>query len=382
VRRFAVLLAILCLSPVASAAQDPLGEARRLYNAGSFDEAAQAARAAMEQPGTANSARVVLGRIHLERYRRAPSSETLAEARTALREVDASRLESRERLELTMGFAETFLEDRFAAAAEMFGPILASSDALGDAAHDRVLDWWASALDRHAQTRPMAERPAIYAKVAERMQRELERDPGSVPAGYWVVASARASGDLDSAWNAATAAWIRATLGRDRGVILRGDLDRGRPGHHSGTRRAALPERLLGSPDPGLAGCAEATPRTTACPSALRALRLFQFFADAHGLEQQLVVHGEDHPRPPAGARSAAAPACTSIIARFRMSAAVPWIGMFTATRSAAARGSGRCGCELRHEPAPAEQRLDDARLARLGRASVDEAAHAGKPAK
>ena len=126
-----------------------------------------------------------------------------------------------------MGFAETlFLEDRFAAAAEMFAPILASSDALGDAAHERVLDWWASALDRHAQRRPMAERPAIYARVAERMQRELERDPGSVPAGYWIVAAARASGDLDSAWSAATAAWIRATLGRDRGVILRGDLDR------------------------------------------------------------------------------------------------------------------------------------------------------------
>lgn len=222
-----VLVAILLLSPLAAAAQDPLGEARRLYNAGSFDEAAEAARTAMEQPGTANSARVVLGRIHLERYRRAPSSETLAEARTALREVDASQLESRERLELTMGFAETlFLEDRFAAAAEMFAPILASSDALGDAAHERVLDWWASALDRHAQRRPMAERPAIYARVAERMQRELERDPGSVPAGYWIVAAARASGDLDSAWSAATAAWIRATLGRDRGVILRGDLDR------------------------------------------------------------------------------------------------------------------------------------------------------------
>lgn len=208
-------------------AQDPLGEARRFYNLGSFDEAERAARAAMEQPATANSARVVLGRIHLERYRKAPSSATLSDARVALREVDATRLEPRERLELTLGFAETlFLEDRFAAAAAMFAPILASSDALGPAAHERVLDWWATALDRHAQTRPMTERPAIYAHVAARMHAELAADPGSIPAGYWVVAAARASGDLDTAWSAAAAAWIRAALGRDRGVILRGDLDR------------------------------------------------------------------------------------------------------------------------------------------------------------
>ena len=227
VRRCAVLLAIVLLNPVAAAAQDPLGEARRLYNAGAFDEAAEAARAAIDEAGTANSARVVLGRIHLEQYRRAPSGETLAQARAALREVDASSLTPGERMELTMGFAETlFLEDRFAAAAEMFAPILASSGALGPAAHERVLDWWASALDRYAQTRPMAERPVIYSKVSDRMHQELAQDPGSIPAGYWVVAAARASGDLDTAWHAATAAWIRATLGRDRGVILRGDLDR------------------------------------------------------------------------------------------------------------------------------------------------------------
>ena len=225
-RRCTVLLAILLLASVAVNAQDPLGEARRLYNAGAYDEAEQAARAALELPETANSARVVLGRIVLERYRKDPSAG-LAEARMAFRDVDASRLDPSERLELTVGFAETlYLEDRFAAAAAMFEPILGSSKALGAAAHERVLDWWANALDRHAQRRPMAERPAIYTKIAERMHAELVQDPGSIPAGYWVVAAARASGDLDAAWSAATAAWIRAAFARDRGVILRGDLDR------------------------------------------------------------------------------------------------------------------------------------------------------------
>jgi hypothetical protein len=187
VRPCAVLLALLLFSPVDLSAQDPLGEARRLYNAGDFDQAEAAARMALESPSTANSARVVLGRIHLERYRRGPTGTALVDARAAFREVDPLQLEPRERIELTLGFAETlFLEDRFAAAAEMFRPILASSGQLGDAAHERVLDWWATSLDRHAQTRPMAERPAIYARIAERMHGELERDPGSIPAGYWV----------------------------------------------------------------------------------------------------------------------------------------------------------------------------------------------------
>jgi hypothetical protein len=225
--RHTVLLAILLLAPVGLVAQDPLGDARRYYNAGQFDDAERAARAAGEDAATANSARVVLGRIHLERYRKAPSETSLSDARAAFRQVDPQQLDARERVELALGFAETlFLEDRFAAAAEMFTPLLAASGVLGDSAHERVLDWWATALDRHAQTRPMGERPAIYARIASRMHEELVRDPGSIPAGYWVVAAARASGDLDTAWSAATAGWIRAVLGRDRGVILRGDLDR------------------------------------------------------------------------------------------------------------------------------------------------------------
>ena len=247
--RCAVLLAILVLAAPPLNAQDPLGEARRLYNAGRFDDAEQSARAAVAIPATANAARVVLGRIQLERHRKTPSSTALADARAAFREVDPRPLDPRERIELTLGLAEIlFLEDRFAAAAEMFGPILASSETLGSAAHERVLDWWATALDRHAQTRPMTERPPVYARILERMHAELARDVGSVPAGYWVVAAARATGDLDTAWSAATAAWVRASLGRDRGVILRGDLDRL-------VVQALIPERAarLSPKDPSVA---------------------------------------------------------------------------------------------------------------------------------
>ena len=213
--------------PTAVRAQDALAESRRLYNAGLFEEAERAALSALEEPTTANSARVVVGRIKLERYRESPSGALLSEARAALREVDPVALDTRERLELTLGLAETlFLEDRFAAAAEMFAPVIEVSIMLGTAGHERVLDWWATALDRHAQTRPMLERQQIYASIAQRMSSELAGNPGSSPAAYWLVAAARGSGDLDTAWSRAMAAWVRAVLTSDRGVILRGDLDR------------------------------------------------------------------------------------------------------------------------------------------------------------
>ena len=223
----AAFLTFFLFHPTVLDAQDALGEARRLYNAGRFDEAEQLARAALEQPALVNSARIILGRTQLERFRKSQTDTFLADARAALREVDPTVLEPRERLELTLGFAEAlFLEDRFQAAAEMFAPLIEPSLTLGPAAHERVLDWWATALDRHAQVRPLAERPAIYSMISQRMNTELIRDPGSVPAGYWVVAAARGAGDLSRAWSAAAASWIRAVLAPDRGVVLRGDLDR------------------------------------------------------------------------------------------------------------------------------------------------------------
>jgi hypothetical protein len=58
------------------------------------------------------------------------------------------------------------------------------------------------------------------------MSTELLRDTGSPPANYWLVAAARNSGDVEGAWTAAMASWVRSILARDRGVALRGDLDR------------------------------------------------------------------------------------------------------------------------------------------------------------
>src|SRR5262249_37862229 len=119
-----------------------------------------------------------------------------------------------------------YLDDQFGASAEVFESLLDSSTPLGPAAHERVLDWWATAIDRQTTTRPASDRVKDYERVLARMAIEIARDPGSSPAAYWIVAAARGAGDLERAWHAALAGWSRATLARDRGAALRADLDR------------------------------------------------------------------------------------------------------------------------------------------------------------
>jgi hypothetical protein len=222
---FVTAAALLLAAPLH--ASDALSEARRLYNQGLFEAAERAARDAARTPATAEGARLVLARVQLERYRGSSSPADLEAAIASLRAVDARPLDSRERIELTIGLGEAlYLEDRFGAAVPLFELVLESSGTLGSLAHERVLDWWASAVERQAQTRPASERAELYGRIAKRMAAEIARDPGSIPGGYWVAAAAHGAGDLDRALDEATAGWLRAVLGRDRGVALRADLDR------------------------------------------------------------------------------------------------------------------------------------------------------------
>jgi hypothetical protein len=214
-------------SVAAAGAPDQIAVARRLYNEGKFDEALDAARKALTIPATASSARLVMGRIQIERYRRTPGAATLDDAKSALRAVDPRALDQRERIELQVGLATLlYFEDRFGAAAELLDPVVDSSATLAPDAHERALEWWATALDRQAQAQPAAERTPVYVRISERMEQELRRDSGSGPASYWLAAAARGAGDIERAWSAVTAGWIRASLVRDRGVTLKADLDR------------------------------------------------------------------------------------------------------------------------------------------------------------
>lgn len=221
-----VLAAALAFASPASAA-DPLVEARRLYNLGQYDEAERAAREAVRVATTAEAARLVLGRIYLERYRRTADEADLATGRETLQSIDARGFDLRDRLELTIGIGEAlYLEDRFGAAGEVFESALDLAGALGAIAHERLLDWWATALDRLAQSRPRELRKPTYRRVLVRMEKEISLDPGSTPASYWLAAAARGIGDPERAWHAAVAGWVRAPLARDRGAALRADLDR------------------------------------------------------------------------------------------------------------------------------------------------------------
>jgi hypothetical protein len=228
--------------PISAAPPDLLATARRLYNEGKLDAAFAAARQAAGNPSQASSARLVMGRIHLERHRQDATPGELEYARTELRAVDARALDQRERIELQVGLAALlYYEEHFGVAAELLDPLVDASATLASDAHERALDWWATALDRQAQT--STDRVAAFVRISERMEQELKRDPVSIPANYWLAASVRAAGDLDRAMASASAGWIRASLLGDRGTALRADLDRLVTQAVIPDRAARLPQR-------------------------------------------------------------------------------------------------------------------------------------------
>jgi hypothetical protein len=225
-----VLLAALAgdaRSAEAARKPDPLTAARLFYSAGEFDRAIAAATDAAANPTFASSARLVIGRSRLERYRKTSTARDLDDARSDLHAVDPRALDARERLELQIGLALVlYFEERFGAAAELLGPLLDASIALAPDAHERALDWWATSLDRQAQAMEPSDRAPVYARVIDRMEAEQKRDVMSPAACYWLAAAARGAGDLDRAWTTAQACWVRASLAPDRGTALRADLDK------------------------------------------------------------------------------------------------------------------------------------------------------------
>lgn len=246
----AVAVGVLLLTAPATLAQpapDPLDRVRQLYNSANYDEAVKAARAVDEAAPHANEARLLLGRALLERHRASAMPEDLAEARQALRGVDAHTLSDRARVDLVVGLGEAlYLDGEYQPAALLLGSALEQAVWLTPAGREQLADWWATAIDRHAQTRTPDERTALYLDIERRMQAHLGQFPDSSAAPYWMAAAALARGELDLAWNLAVAAWVRAPMTRDRGAALRADIDRL-------VIRAIVPERvkrLPGSPDP------------------------------------------------------------------------------------------------------------------------------------
>ena len=220
-------LAALVVAHGATAAEPAsLTRARTLYNAADYDGAIAAAALARTQTPAGDAAALVEARARLERYRRNAAPEDLMAARDALNTIRASALTGRDQVDFLVGLGQSlYLTDFFGAAANLFDTALERSAPLPDRDRLLLLDWWATAVDREAQVASPERRSRLAAEITTRMLDELHRDPGSAPANYWLAVAARSSGDLDAAWDAAVAAWVRAPLGPGT-EQLRSDIDR------------------------------------------------------------------------------------------------------------------------------------------------------------
>ena len=223
----AIGAALAALSAAPAAAQAPLDQARQLYNSGRYEEAIETAAKVREVRGAMDSARLIIGRARLERYRQSADRADLVAAREALREVRPAELSYRDQLEYVIGLGQSlYLEESYGAAAELFESAFERSYVAGPVAFNRVFDWWATALDRHAQSGLVVDRTPLYERIRDAGQEALSRDVGSGPAAYWLVVAYRSLGDLVRAWETAIAGWVRAPLTDDQGAALRADLDR------------------------------------------------------------------------------------------------------------------------------------------------------------
>lgn len=221
-------LLIVALAARPAAAEHPsLAQARVLYNDAKYEAAISAASMARTDPASADAAALVVGRSHLERHRLLSDPVELTAARIALAEVRPQALSARDRVDHLIGLGQALYQgESYGAAAELFDTALSQPVGLPDRDRLMLVDWWATAIDREAQKLPADRRIAILDQVRERMELEVRIDPGSAPANYWLAVSARGAGDLERAWYAAIAGWVRAALRPETAKQLRDDLDR------------------------------------------------------------------------------------------------------------------------------------------------------------
>jgi hypothetical protein len=242
-----VALVLMGAGSTAWANEPPaLAKARTLYNAGDYEGAIDSASVARKDEAWADAAALVVARSHLELYRTRADAENLSAARTALGAIRAAALMPRDQVDLIVGLGQSlYLSEIYGAAAELFDTALSRATLLGTRDRLLLLDWWATSLDREAQSRPADRRARVFERISTRMNEEIQRDPGSPVANYWLAVSARGAGDIDGAWNSAVAAWVRSTLSPDSTSRLRDDLDRL-------VTQALIPERsrILGAREP------------------------------------------------------------------------------------------------------------------------------------
>jgi hypothetical protein len=221
----ALTFPLLCAAP--AFAQGDLEKARTAYNAGQLDDSITFAAMAKSKPAAVPSATLITARARLERFRRTNDPKDLAAARTDLASLDPRNLAPQEVIEWQIGLGTAlFLDGQPGPASEMFSTALPGArERLTPDEYDKLLEWWGSTLSRVAETHTSAARKDAYAAMLPAVRGELDRNPFSRPATYWSVVAARGAGDLEGAWNAAIAGWIRAGH-EPEGTQFRTDLDR------------------------------------------------------------------------------------------------------------------------------------------------------------
>jgi len=219
--------ALVLLCPGPAAAQGDLERARSLYNAGQFEESIAAATSAKRRPAAAPSATLIIARARLERFRTSGDPTELVAARADLVSLDPRMLAPQEGIEWQIGVGSAlFLEEQFGPAAETFAALLpAARGRLPQPEFEKLLEWWGGTLSRLAETLDGEARRLVYDRFRAEARLEVERNPFSRPATYWLVVSLRGAGDLDAAWGAAVSGWIRAGT-EPEGRKLRTDLER------------------------------------------------------------------------------------------------------------------------------------------------------------
>lgn len=219
--------AVAVLIPATAAAQTDLERARTHYNAGEFDESIAAATAAKARPATAVAATLIAARARLEKFRKTSDAADLAMARADFVALNPATLSAQEAIEWQIGLGTIlFLDHQLGPAAEMFIRVLPSArDRLPPGEVDKLLEWWANTVSRMAESQFQPARRELYEGLYAAVRDELARNSFSRPATYWLVVAARGVGDLEAAWNAAIAGWIRAGS-HPNGAELRADIER------------------------------------------------------------------------------------------------------------------------------------------------------------
>jgi hypothetical protein len=219
-------LALIAVVSLAAGPRDVLSRARQLYNDAQYDAAIDAARSVGSAPNLSDAAQLVLARAYLERFRKSADAGDRSAARDALKQVRAAELSPDDRVELTIALGESlYVDGQAGAAAEQFELALAHADRKQSERRERLLDWWATALDRQAQSSSAAVARPLHARIVRRMDEELHGDASGTVAAYWLAAAARGSGDIERAWDAAIAGWVRTSGLGAKGASARRELD-------------------------------------------------------------------------------------------------------------------------------------------------------------